>query len=107
MKDPATRTLIAIDESVLADLIDTVNECRKELAKGREREQQLLLEIERNKPMSEDEAATYLSRDLDTLRYYRTLGLDSFKKGGSRWYTKGIIDDWLASGRINQHKGRG
>ena len=104
MKDATVRTLIAVDESLLDNLTTTLEEYRKELAKGGEREARLLLELERNKPITEEQAAEYLGRDTDTLRYYRTLGLDSFKKGGSRWYTKGIIDDWLATGRVNQHK---
>ncbi|UFH55386.1 helix-turn-helix domain-containing protein [Spirosoma sp. KNUC1025] len=104
MKDASTRTLIAIDESLFTDIIDTLNDCRIELERGRQREATLMLEVERNKPMPEDQAAEYLGKDVDTLRYYRTLGLESFKKGGSRWYTKSIIDDWLETGRVVQRK---
>lgn len=98
------RLQIAVDELLLESLTLTLAAATTELKKSRERETALSLEVDRHKPMTEEQAAAYLSRDVGTLQYYRTLGLDSFKKGGSRWYTKGIIDDWLATGRVNQHK---
>lgn len=104
MKDPEVRKLIAVDDTLLDDLKNALVSATNEIAKSRQREQSLALEVDRHKPITEEEAAAYLKRDKESLRNYRTLGLDSFKKGGSRWYTKGIIDDWLATGRVIQHK---
>ncbi|GAB4023886.1 hypothetical protein GCM10028808_75240 [Spirosoma migulaei] len=70
-----------------------------ELAKSREQIKQL----EENSLLTEQEAQKYLGRDVDTLRYYRALGLDSFKKGKDRWYSKADIDAWLASGKVSRH----
>ncbi|UFH55496.1 hypothetical protein [Spirosoma sp. KNUC1025] len=104
MKDFPTRTPIVIDESIVYDLIQTLNDCRKELAKAADEKERLRKELDRNRLLTEAEAQEYLRRDYHTLVYYRKmLGLSSFKIGKDRWYVKGQIDDWLASGKVSRH----
>ncbi|GAB3948421.1 hypothetical protein GCM10028805_22770 [Spirosoma harenae] len=95
---------IAIDEALIADLTSALSEAAKEIALSRKREETLRLELERNKLLTEKQAQEYLQRDAETLRYYRTLGLSSIKIGKDRWYVKGVVDDWLESGKVNRHK---
>ncbi|WP_461090971.1 hypothetical protein [Spirosoma gilvum] len=80
----------------------TLSEATKQLQKAEEREKQLRIEADRGKLLTEQQTQEYLQRDAETLRYYRTLGLDSIKIGKDRWYIKGIIDDWLDSGKVNR-----
>ncbi|WP_420151806.1 hypothetical protein [Spirosoma sp.] len=95
---------IELNMSIVEALNDTLRTATEELAKLREERNQLKKEVERNKLLTEKQAQEYLQRDHDSLRYYRTLGLQSFKIGKDRWYIKGHIDDWLESGRVNRRK---
>lgn len=98
----STRTLIAIDSELIADLKAVLQAATSELAKASEREKQLRLEADRGKLLNEQQAHEYLSRDADTLLYYRKNGLLYFKCGRDVWYKKGFIDDWLESGKVNR-----
>ena len=89
----------AIEGQLLETIIDTLAAATHELQRSRER----ISQLEQRQLLSEAQAQAYLDRDKDTLRYYRTLGLDSFKKGQDRWYLKTDIDSWLASGKVNRH----
>jgi len=86
--------IIQLEGSLLESLVNTLSEATTELAKCRERKNELRATIEANELLNEAEAEAYLKRDSDTLRYYRTLGLSSFKKGADRWYLKGEINSW-------------
>ena len=88
----------AIEGQLLETLMNTLAEATSELARTR----QALEQVRDNQLLNETEACAYLKRDADTLRYYRTLGLDSFKKGAHRWYLKSEIDSWLASGKVTR-----
>ncbi|MVM34426.1 hypothetical protein GO755_30625 [Spirosoma sp. HMF4905] len=96
--------LVAIDETLLANVTSALESAAKELALSRKREESLRKELERSRLMTEEQTQEYLQRDAQTLRYYRQLGLDSIKIGQYRWYVKGVVDDWLKSGTINRHK---
>lgn len=103
-KQSATRTLIALDSELVKELQSTLRAATLELAKSAEREKLLKEELDKKQLLNEQQAQTYLQRDADTLRYYRTLGLSSVKIGKDRWYFKGDIDSWLASGYVSRHK---
>ncbi|WP_020603997.1 hypothetical protein [Spirosoma spitsbergense] len=89
-----------IEGQLLGTLMNTLAEATSELARTR----QALEQARESQLLNEDEACAYLKRDAETLRYYRTLGLDSFKKGQYRWYMKSEIDNWLASGKVTRKK---
>lgn len=90
---------VIMQGETLDQIMDTLTACTSELAKTR----QLLQQANESRLLNEAEACAYLKRDPDTLRYYRTLGLDSFKKGKDRWYLKADVDQWLASGKVTRH----
>lgn len=92
-----------IEGSLLGNLLDTLSEATKQLKIAEEREQRLRIEADRGRLLSEKQIEDYLDRCSETIRYYRTLGLPSMKIGKDRWYIKGVVDDWLASGSVNFH----
>ncbi|MVM36529.1 hypothetical protein GO730_00715 [Spirosoma sp. HMF3257] len=98
----STRTLIAIDSELINDLKAILQAATRELIKAGEREKQLRIEADRNKLLTEKQAQEYLQRDADTLLYYRKNGMPYFKYGRDVWYKKGLIDDWLESGKVNR-----
>ena len=95
---------ITLDGNLLENIMRMLDTATQRLAESEAREDRLLKELDRSKLLNEQEAKEYLRRDAETLRYYRNLGLDSIKIGKDRWYIKGVIDDWLASGQISRHQ---
>ena len=88
----------AIEGQLLETLMTTLAEATSELARSRG----IIEKMQADILLNEEEACAYLKRDADTLRYYRALGLESFKKGQYRWYMKSEIDSWLASGKVTR-----
>ncbi|GAB3959068.1 hypothetical protein GCM10028805_54470 [Spirosoma harenae] len=88
-----SRTLIALDKAIIQELLIALQAATKELDLSKKREETLEQELNRNKLLTEQQAQEYLQSDPETIRYYRTLGLDSIKIGKDRWYVKVVVDD--------------
>lgn len=95
---------IQLDGELLETVVDTLAAATKELAQSRQREMMLAEAVENGKLLTESEAMAYLGRDANTLLYYRKNGLNYYKCGRDVWYTKGDINAWLASGKVNRRK---
>lgn len=96
--------IIQIEGYLLDQILTTLKDATVQLEKALEREERLRTESERGKLLTEKQVQEYLQKHGETIRYYRTLGLPSFKVGADRWYAKGLVDDWLNEGRVNRHK---
>ncbi|GAB4023884.1 hypothetical protein GCM10028808_75230 [Spirosoma migulaei] len=96
--------IIQIEGHLLEQTLTPLKAATVQLEKALNREEKLRLEADRGKLMTEQQIQEYLQKHGETIRYYRTQGLPSFKVGADRWYSKGLIDDWPNEGRVNRHK---
>lgn len=99
-----TPMLIVVDKDIVDGFAKLLGHYQKALKEAIDSQKALLQKIENDQLLTEEQAQVYLSRDANTLRYYRNLGLDYYKKGQDRWYSKADIDAWLESGKVNRHK---
>jgi hypothetical protein len=98
------RTLIAIDQTIVAGYQQALSESLQLLAEAYAQRDALKRQADADQLMNIRQACSYLGKNEDTLRYYRRFGLEPYKKGQQGvWYRKGEIDAWLALGRVNQH----
>ncbi|GAB4036737.1 helix-turn-helix domain-containing protein [Spirosoma gilvum] len=99
-----SRTLLALDEELIDSYKDNLLKAVTLLAETENARQKFASEAEASRLMTPAEAQAYLKCSHDSLSYYRRFGLDPYKKGKDVWYTKAMIDAWLATGRVNRRK---
>ena len=92
------------DKELIDGYAETLTSAVTKLAETEAARKQLSQEVEASRLLTPAEAQAYLKCSHDSLTYYRRFGLEPYKKGKDSWYTKAIIDAWLATGRVNRHK---